>query len=255
MTRISLTIITPVLNGANTIEACLNSVASQRTDIAHIEHIVIDGGSVDRTLEVVSRFPGVRVISEPDEGIFDAMNKGIRLARGEVVGILNADDWYEPGALRGVLARFEWGGSDLGVVYGDQRRWTVEGTPYLVTPHHKRLKGWQRYLGMPLRHGSMFVRKQVYERLGTYNIRYTLTADYELTLRLLASDVPMAYLPTVLVNMREGGAGNVGTVIWERIELRHEAGMSFIPAFLLSVLISVKTKGFWKTICSVFGKE
>ena len=101
----TISIVTPCLNAAATIGRTLDSVASQ--GYLGVEHVVVDGGSTDGTLELLAQFPEVKVISEPDEGLSDAVNKGIALASGELVGWLNADDWYLPGALAAVAVAAE----------------------------------------------------------------------------------------------------------------------------------------------------
>lgn len=204
MTRIS--VITASYNSAATICDCLESVAAQEL----FEHIVVDGGSTDSTLEIVGRFPHVtRVVSEPDRGIYDAMNKGISLARGEVVAILNSDDFY---ADRGVLARvarlFEDQATDS--CYGDlvyvdardttriTRRW--KSGPFVPGAFYW---GW-----MPP-HPTFFVRRSVYEKWGLFNLAMGSAADYELMLRfLLRHRISARYLPEVLVKMRSGGVSN-----------------------------------------------
>lgn len=201
------TIVTPVRNAASTIQACLESIAGQRG--AEIEHIIIDGGSTDGTLGLIKAFrrPPAVLISEPDKGLYDAINKGIRLASGDVVGILNSDDVYaSDDVLAAVGETLEKRGAET--CYGDLdyvdrtdrrrvvRRW--RNKPY--RPERFR-RGW-----MPP-HPAFFVRKSVYDAHGLFNLDFPIAADYELMLRFLyVRRISSVYLPRVLVKMSAGGA-------------------------------------------------
>lgn len=205
---VSVSVVTVVRNGADTVGECLASVAAQSHPA---ERIVVDGASIDGTAALVRAIspPVTRLVSEPDAGIYDAMNKGIALCTGEVVGMLNADDLY---ADVDVLARVAAAFADPGVelTYGDLeyvdradprrvvRRWRAGA----MTPRSFH-RGW-----MPP-HPTVFVRRRVYERCGGFDLRLGTAADYELLLRLLLRHrVRAAYLPRVLVRMRRGGASN-----------------------------------------------
>ena len=229
MTKIS--IITATYNAASTVADCLRSVASQSH---HAEQIIIDGASTDSTLDAVRHTsPHARILSEPDRGIYDAMNKGIALATGEVVGILNADDFYaSPLVLEKVARVFE----DPTVMscYGDLEyvkdcsRFKVRGSRLEVqglTPNIEpgTLNGfsvhryWKSgsfhpdrfYWGWMPPHPTFFVRRSVYERFGLFNLDLGSAADYELMLRLLLKElISCIYIPELLVRMRVGGASN-----------------------------------------------
>lgn len=204
---VSMTIITATYNSAATIADCLTSVASQTVGV---EHLVVDGASSDGTMETIRSFGSpVDAVSEPDGGIYDAMNKGIARAGGEVVGILNSDDYY---ASETVLARVGEAFRDpaMDACYGDLvyvdfqdpsrvvRYW--KAGPYDVGKFHW---GW-----MPP-HPAFFVRRSVYERFGSFNLGLGSAADYEIMLRfLLKHRLKTAYIPGVLVKMRTGGVSN-----------------------------------------------
>ena len=171
----------------------------------------MDGNSSDATLEIVFRHQDLidKLISEPDHGIYDAMNKGIALATGEVIGILNSDDFYaHPHVLEKVASVFEDATADTSygdLVYVDPVNVTKITRYWRAGAHHPRsfYGGW-----MPP-HPTFFVRRRVYERYGNFNLSLGTAADYELTLRLLLKHrVSTAYIPEVLVNMRAGGASN-----------------------------------------------
>ena len=206
---LKISIITVTYNSASTIRDTLASVASQtHTDI---EHIVIDGGSTDGTQALVAQH-GCRVsrmVSEPDKGIYDAMNKGLRLATGEYVGFLNGDDIY---AAHDVVARIaETSARETpDAIYGDLV-YVDPGRAKPVVRHwqagefaRSRLKfGW-----MPP-HPTLYVRRSVLDRIGPFDATLRIAADYEYMLRLLTEPgLTVAYIPHILVRMRIGGASN-----------------------------------------------
>ena len=204
MTQTRISIITATYDSASTIVDCVESILSQTHPA---EHIIIDGGSRDNTLEIIRQIsPSARILSEPDDGIYDAMNKGIRLATGDIVGILNSDDFYAgPGVLEKVAALFQESGAD--VLFADLVYVRPDNPERVVryysgagfTPD-KFAWGW-----MPP-HPTFFVRRELYERYGLFSTDYKIAADFELTARLLARHkVTYAYLPEVIVRMRTGG--------------------------------------------------
>jgi glycosyltransferase involved in cell wall biosynthesis len=204
----TISIITPTFNSARTLEDTLQCIATQ--DYPHIEHIIVDGQSKDNTLEVVKSFPHVsKVISEPDQGVYDAMNKGIRAATGDIVGILNSDDFYaETDILARVADLFQKHKTDS--LYGDLQ-YVDDQNPekvirYWRAGHFNRRKflyGW-----MPP-HPTFFLRREIYERYGLFDLRLRSAADYELMLRYLFKQrISAHYLPMLMVNMRTGGMSN-----------------------------------------------
>jgi len=207
MTRV--TIITATYNSAQTIADTLASVRDQ--DHPDIEHIIIDGASTDDTLRIVSQYPHVqRVISEKDNGIYDAMNKGLALAGGEIIGILNSDDLYpDSRVISDVVATMTAGKTDS--LYGD--------LVYVDPGHTDRIvRTWRSGEFRPRRflygwmppHPTFFVRKEVYHRYGLFHTELRSAADYELMLRFLFRHrISTCYLPRVLVRMRAGGQSNV----------------------------------------------
>ena len=205
---VRISIITATYNSAATISDTLRSVASQ--DYSEIEHIIVDGGSTDDTLSIVSQFPHVaRVISEKDNGIYDAMNKGLRVCTGEIIGLLNSDDFYVSTTdIRQVVEKLITDQTDS--LYGDLVYVHPEETrkvkrTWIAGKFHPRkfLYGW-----MPP-HPTFFVRRKIYEVLGEFNTNLKSAADYELMLRFLyKSKISVSYLPHVLVKMRAGGMSN-----------------------------------------------
>ncbi len=203
-----LSIITSCYNSAATIRDTLESVARQ--DYSDIEHIIVDGGSEDDTLAIVSEFTHVaKVVSEKDRGIYDAMNKGIAIATGDIIGILNSDDFYTgPGVISVVVRQMEQSGADT--LYAD--------LDYVSsTDKTKVVRSWRAgsyavrkfYYGWMPPHPTFFVRKYIYERYGTFNLSLRSAADYEIMLRFLVrQDVTTTYLNKTIVQMRAGGQSN-----------------------------------------------
>jgi glycosyltransferase len=210
----AITVITPVYNGSPTIRDCLASVNCQTVKV---EHIIIDGNSTDDTLDIVrAHSPAARIVSEADKGIYDAMNKGIGIATGEIVGILNADDFYaSPQVLAKVVRMFD--DPDLDACYGDLLYVADDSPSGESSASFRTVRYWKSgafnadkfYNGWMPPHPTFFVRRRIYERYGCFNCAIGTSADYELMLRfLLKHRIPASYIPEILVKMRTGGASN-----------------------------------------------
>lgn len=204
-----VSVITGVLNRADTIEECIRSVLSQ--SYRNVEHIIIDGGSADGTLDVICRYKDkiAKVISEPDNGIYYALNKGIRLASGDILGILHSDDFYaQDRIIEKVIDVFK--NKDVDSCYGDLE-YVDKKDPERIIRYWKASSCTQekfKYGWMPP-HPTFFVKKSIYEKLGPFNTDFKISADYELCLRfLLKHKISVAYLPEVLIKMRTGGLSN-----------------------------------------------
>ena len=202
-----ISIITASYNSAATIRDTLQSVASQQG--VQVEHLIQDGGSTDATPDIVAKYPQAQWHTEPDQGIYDAMNKGIARASGDIIGILNSDDFYpELDVLVAVAEQFQ--NPAVMAVYGDLDYVDAADTDRVVRRwrsgafrQNAFLYGW-----MPP-HPTFFVRREVYEQYGTFDLRLRSAADYELMLRFLHKhQIKTTYLPRVLVKMRTGGASN-----------------------------------------------
>jgi len=204
-----LALITPSLNVVATLEACIASVASQSRAVAHV---LIDGGSNDRTLDIAARYGThfQQVTSAPDQGIFDALNKGIALAQGEIIGTLHADDLLaDERVIESVLDAFS--DPEIDAVYGDLD-YVDRADPGRVVRRWKAgtYSPGQFYQGWMPPHPTFFVRRRCFEQFGGYRLDLGTAADYELMLRfLLVHGLRVQYLPRVLVKMRLGGASNV----------------------------------------------
>jgi glycosyltransferase involved in cell wall biosynthesis len=205
-----VSIITITYNSAETIEDTIQSVLSQ--DYPNVEYIIVDGASKDSTLEIVERYRSSisKIISERDKGIYDAMNKGVTLATGDVIGILNSDDFYaDSKVVSDIVRTMQSANSDA--CYADLVYVDREETSKVIRSwksgeyrHGDFLRGW-----MPP-HPTFFVKRSWYERHGLYSMELKSAADYELMLRFIHKHgVSMAYLPRVITKMRAGGQSNV----------------------------------------------
>lgn len=208
MSAVRISVITAVLNRARTLEACLKSVEEQTH--ADVEHVVMDGGSTDGSLEILrrKRTPGV-CRSQPDGGAYEALNAGIAAATGDVIGVLGSDDVYaHPGVLSRVAAELESTRRDA--CYGDLV-YVSDADPGRVVRTWRAgayRPGSMRWGWMPP-HPTLFVRRELLERLGGFERRLRIAADYELMLRLVhRHGIQPAYVPEVLVIMRTGGLSN-----------------------------------------------
>ena len=193
-----VTVVTPVFNGAKTIRSCIESVKSQ--EYADLEHIVIDGGSTDGTMDIVREY-GLTHTSEPDAGIYDAFNKGVERATGDIVHILNSDDMYTHS--RSVSSVVEcMSANDLELCHSYAQQIDDNGRPFRTIG--KDIDRQELFAKMRVAHPATFVAKSVYRRFGAYSIGFRIAADHEFLLRIWGK-VNTGFLPEVLVNMRIGG--------------------------------------------------
>ena len=202
-----ISIITITYNSAKTVQRALESVQSQT--YKDIEHVIVDGASTDGTKQLIEAYAkqhnNVRWVSEKDKGIYNALNKGIAMSTGDVIGFLHSDDvLYSPDSIGKIAAAFADNKTD--VVYGDLqychgdkviRRWRSNA----FSPSSLKY-GW-----MPP-HPTVYVRKEVYEQVGEYDEWFHISADYDMMLRIFKSGYQSRYIPEVLVRMETGGASN-----------------------------------------------
>jgi len=195
----TISIITVCFNAASTLEKTILSVLTQ--NYSNLEYIVVDGGSKDQTLEIVKKYKNKisHVISEPDNGPFDAMNKGISLATGELVGIINADDWYEIDTFQKVAKAYsENYGVDL--ICGNMQYWEGSRKGKLSIANLGRLKK-----EMSLNHPTFFITKVGYTKFGNFDLNYRLASDYELALRFHINNAKIIVIDSMLANMSLDG--------------------------------------------------
>jgi glycosyltransferase len=206
---LKISVVTAVYNGCETIADSLESTLAQ--SYPDVEIVLVDGGSTDGTVDLLERYRSRvdTIVSERDAGIYDALNKGIRLSTGDVIGFLHADDVFGSNdALAHVAAAFE--DPSVEAVYGDLvyvRRGDLDSIvrEWIAGPFRREdlKRGW-----MPP-HPTFYVRKSVYERLGNFDVRYRISADYDSIVRFLfVAGIKAAYVPTTLVRMRVGGISN-----------------------------------------------
>jgi glycosyltransferase involved in cell wall biosynthesis len=203
-----ISIITATYNSAATIRDTLACIRAQ--DHPDIEHIIVDGGSTDDTLDIIDDFPHVaKLISGRDDGIYDAMNKGISVATGQVIGILNSDDVYtDATVLSAVAATFT--DPDLMTAYADLQYVRFDDLnrvkrTWITGQIHKN----SFYYGWMPPHPTFFVRREVYDRAGLFNTELRSAADYEIMLRILVRyGLSTRYIQRVIVKMRVGGVSN-----------------------------------------------
>ena len=200
-----ISIITATYNSAATIRDTLESVKNQTyTDI---EHIIIDGASKDNTLAIVAEYPHIaKVISEKDKGIYDAMNKGIILATGEIIGILNSDDFYSNNGIIEKVTRLLVS-SNVDTVYSDLD-FVNEKDIQKIERKWKSVEFRKQHFlfGFMPPHPTFFVRKEIYQTFGLFNISFRIAADYEIMLRFLfKNNVSSCYIPETTILMRNGG--------------------------------------------------
>jgi len=203
-----ISIITISYNAENTIKNTLKSIENQSYN--NIEHIIIDGGSKDNTLDICNSFPHIsKIISEQDNGVYDAFNKGLKLATGDVIGFLNADDtFYNENSIQVIVDAFS--NNETDIVYGNLDYVNEESKVirnWISKPYEKGLvkKAW-----MPA-HPTFYCKKEVYDRLGGYNDSFKIAGDFELCLRFLeVNKVSSYYLNKKIVKMLVGGISNSG---------------------------------------------
>jgi glycosyltransferase involved in cell wall biosynthesis len=198
--RPKISVVTPSYNSVHTICATLESVATQ--DYPNVEHIVMDGGSNDGSLDIVRKFPRVICVSEKDQGHYHAMDKGTRMATGEVVAILNADDCYRPGVLGEVVAAFEknpsWDGLFGDIVFVDG-----DGHEIFRREEAKFDRQIIRFGHNMVNHQTLFLKKDVYMRLGGYRYKeFKNCCDYEYVMRLIRAHCRVGHIPVHIVNYR-----------------------------------------------------
>jgi glycosyltransferase involved in cell wall biosynthesis len=228
-----ISVITVVYNGVSTLEQTILSVINQT--YKNIEYIIIDGGSTDGTVDIIKKYEKHLTywISETDRGIYDAMNKGIEKATGELIGIINSDDWYESDCLE-TIVKFKNANNSNTVLYGLIRNVTTQGyyEIYSCSPDYFFDK-------MPP-HPTFFIPKRIYEKYGTFNFKYKYCSDYDLLLRIRKQDVNFYMIEKILANFRTGGVSSSFKAKKESLIMRYKHG-----------LISKKSKWF-KIIASYF---
>lgn len=244
-----LSIITICKNSAATITKTIESVLSQQFD-GELQYIIVDGSSTDSTIELVRSYGNriSKVISEPDEGISDAFNKGVSLASGDLIGIINSDDFYLPGAFTKVINYFKEH-PEVDVIHADLELYDGDRFLKILKPPHYWWIPWRMIL---FNHPTIFVRRHVYEKYGQFDTSYRYShMDFELFLRWIKSDVKISYIPETLVRMQAGGTSgqHIYDGFSENVRALKMHGFNHLLAY-----IQFLTKHVVQRILDVFSK-
>lgn len=234
MHEILVSVITPCFNSGKTIEKTLECIEKQT--YKNIEYIIIDGSSTDNTLEIIechkNKLPkNLILVSERDGGIYDAMNKGIKLAKGQLIGMVNSDDFYEDDTVERVVKNYS--GSKYEVVYGMQRN-ILNGREKTVFIHHHDFLPQQM-----ITHPTCFVTADAYKDLGLFDTNYRSAADYDLMLRFYESKkVIFTPVMCVMSNFRMGGMSGSQMGVRENAKIRYKRGYMSKKKYMFVMLKS-----------------
>jgi glycosyltransferase involved in cell wall biosynthesis len=220
-----ISIVTIVYNGEKHLEQTIKSVLEQTYD--NVEYIIIDGGSTDCTIDIIQKYEGCidYWVSEPDGGISDAFNKGIELTTGEVIGLLNADDWYEVDCIVTIVNNLGNGA----ILHAKINYWTDDQIEFTSAPNHDHLEE-----DMNVSHPTVFIKRGVYKKIGLFKTSYKLAMDYEILLRAYRQNIRFYYINHVLSNMRNGGTSAEHWVkaTWEVEKAKVSLGISRVDAYI-----------------------
>jgi glycosyltransferase involved in cell wall biosynthesis len=242
-----ISIVTVVYNCADTIQGCIESVLGQ--DYDNVEYIVIDGGSKDGTVDIIKQYESriARFVSEKDKGIYDAMNKGLKLATGDVVGILNADDFFfSTDTLTKIAAAFinkpELDATIADIVFVNEANTRIL--------RHYEAKKWRPAKfawGYMPPHPSFFCKRRLFDTLGYYKTDYKIAADYELLIRYLyVNKIKYKYLPIITTRMRMGGVStkNVNSILTLNKEIKRACAENHLGTNFLKIYTKYIFKPF-----------
>ena len=205
--KIFISVITVCFNSEKTIKKTIDSVLKQT--LKNFEYILVDGKSTDNTLQIIKSYENefyernipYKIISEKDNGIYDAINKGISLCNGKLVGILNSDDWYQKDTLETIYEKYSKDEADVYHanlnIYSSHNKFIIEKTPNTSKAIYRK---------MPFFHPTCFIKKEVYNTIGNYSLKYKICSDYDFIIKLIKSNYKIVYINKALVNFRLGGA-------------------------------------------------
>ena len=246
-----ISIITPAYNSVKTIKETIESVISQK--YVNLEYIIIDGESNDGTLDIINEYKNnfpITLISEADDGIYDAMNKGVKIASGDIIGILNSDDILESDNILDKIVNYFQNDDSLDAVYGDIRYFNKNIKNITRIWKAGEYKESKLNNGWTIPHPSLYLKKTVYKKYGFFDTKLSLAADYELILRLLkVHKINIKYIPTYFVRMRSGGKSgkNIKQRIigWKELRLAWKKNNLTLPNFFILRRIVFKLKQYF----------
>jgi glycosyltransferase involved in cell wall biosynthesis len=226
-----ISIITVVYNGAKTIEQTIQSVIQQ--PYQNKEYIIIDGGSNDGTVDLIKKYESYLSywVSEPDKGIFDAMNKGIGLAKGELIGIINANDWYEKNIFTQIAEQYLKTGSNQ-IIHGLIRNFLDEEF-YSMVGNSIRILRYNM-----IQHPTCFIPRMLYQTYGKYNQEYKFTADYDLILRFVNNGIKFSFIEIPIVNFRLGGVSSIPDAEKEMYKIRVKHHLISKTEYILRIVLA-----------------
>lgn len=251
-----ISLITATYNCESTIQNCLATVAQQTYE--NIEHIVIDGGSTDRTLDILSKHQNqlALALSEKDQGIYDALNKGIQRASGDVIGILHSDDFFDNKDVIACVAEIFKRNSNVPMVIGNVAYVDSHNTDRVTRLYSSRkFRVWMLRFGFIPAHTATFIRRETYQKVGLYNTRYVSAGDFEFFVRAFwLYKIPFLTVNRVFVRMRIGGLSNSGLKSYWRssIEILSALNECKIYSNFLFVFIRLPIKKLNQIIFLIF---
>ena len=252
-----ISVITATYNSEKTIADTIKSVLIQQNKA--YEHIIVDGESDDDTINIIkgyeSEYEGrLKWISEPDKGLYDAMNKGIQMAAGDVVGILNSDDFFTSDNVLGRIAREFEENPSLEAIYGDIHFVKDENlkkcTRYYTSSY---FRPWLLRFGIMLAHPSFYVRKEVYQKYGLYDLQFQMSSDFEMVVRLFGKNqINAKYIPMDFVTMRYGGKSTAG---WgAKIKINRDIASSLKKHGIFTCQLFQFARYMWRVLELVYTK-
>jgi Glycosyltransferases involved in cell wall biogenesis len=206
-----ISIITVTYNAEKYIEQTIQGILAQT--YSDIEYIIIDSDSTDRTMEIITDYKSqitnavksFKIICEKDNGLYDAMNKGIIMAQGKLIGMVNASDYYEPNAVETIVDAYAQN-KDTGIFHGNVNMLNEDGSFFKIKKPDTNLENLHQ--GMSLQHPTFFVAKSVYEKYGLYDLQYKIAADFDFAIRCNLAGVKFFHIDSVISNFRKGGVSS-----------------------------------------------
>ena len=239
-----VSVITVCYNSREYIGKAIESVLNQ--SYKNIEYIIIDGGSTDETINIVKESENIfngklKWISEPDNGIYDAMNKGITLATGDIIGILNSDDWYENDAVETMVEHFSKD-ENIDIVHGKVNIVDFSGKFIREMYLKENAYDFKYSEFMPIFHPTAFVKRDVYTNIGLFNTKYKIAADYDFILRGINNKLHIAFVNKVITNFRDSGISSKRVYLsyWEATRVNIDNGVCRIKAYYIFISRSLK---------------